>query len=69
MGSVKLDYQDKHSVTWKKVVEFAEERISQLRAKNDGMLDELTTANIRGRIAAYKELVALEEAPPQLTDE
>lgn len=69
MGSVTLTYEDKHSVTWARVKEFAEARITSLRAKNDGMLDELTTANVRGRIAALKELVALETDLPELIDD
>jgi hypothetical protein len=54
---------------WLKVKEYAEQRISVLRQKNDGMLDELNTASIRGQIKAWKELVALEEDPPDVIDD
>jgi hypothetical protein len=51
------------------VMEYVAEQTDLLRRKNDGMLDELTTANIRGRIAALKELAAQATVPPEVTDE
>jgi hypothetical protein len=66
---VKLTHEDRHSRVWAMVMEYVAEQTDLLRRKNDGMLDELTTANIRGRIAALKELAAQATVPPEVTDE
>jgi len=66
---LKLNFEERNSGLWNRIKEHAQQQIDLLRRKNDGALDEVTTASVRGRIAAYKELVALEEAPPEVTDD
>lgn len=56
------------SLTWKAIVERAEQRLDTLRARNDGELDPIATAKLRGRIQELKELLAL-QAPAHATDE
>jgi len=58
------------SPTWKAVEAYANERLNRLRLQNDSAaLDQVETANIRGRIAALKELLALTQAPADVADE
>lgn len=52
------------SQLWLKLKKHMQGRIDVLRAKNDGDLDTTETARLRGRIAAIKELIALEESSP-----
>lgn len=62
---------DAQSLTWRALEQHALARIASLREKNDGpSLDALRTADLRGRIAAWKELLALadEPAPAQTAD-
>lgn len=66
---MQLTYEERHSALWAKLKEHAESEIQRLRQRNDAQHDETTTANIRGRIAALKEFVALEADRQPLTDE
>lgn len=53
------------SPTWHAVQALAAQKVAQLREQNDSpTLDALATANKRGRIAAWKELLALAESKP-----
>lgn len=54
---------ERHGALWKKLTEYLDEQIKVLRAKNDGDLDPIETARLRGRIAAYKSLIALGDKP------
>ena len=54
---------ERESALWKKVEALANEKIDVLRKRNDGDLDETETARLRGRIAAWKELLAWGEKP------
>lgn len=56
---LQLDKHEYENALWRKVVEGLKEEIDVLRRKNDAPLPEGTTAFIRGRIAALKELVAI----------
>lgn len=47
------------SATWLQVAEWAAARIDALRAQNDGDLDPVKTATLRGQIKALKELRGL----------
>ena len=60
-----LNFEERNSALWAKIKQHAEERIDALRRKNDGALDVETTANVRGRIASYKELLAASEPQVQ----
>ena len=53
------------STTWQKISRHAEERIDYFRKQNDGDKDPLETAKLRGKVAAYKELLDL--AGPAIT--
>lgn len=55
------------SSTWKKLEAHLSERIDSLRSQNDGDLDALATARLRGRIGALKELLAI--GKPRLAHE
>ena len=66
---MKLTHEERHSALWMKLKEYMTEQMDVLRRRNDGDLDAITTAAIRGRIRALKEMVALEEDPPHLTDD
>lgn len=61
---------DFHSPTWRALERHAEQQIATLRERNDSpSMDALRTADTRGRIAAWKELLALAQpAPVQTAD-
>ena len=48
-------------MNWPDVEQWANDKLAAARAKNDGDLDTVETAKLRGRIAALKELIALPE--------
>lgn len=55
---------DPQSPTWRALEQHALARIAMLREKNDApSMDATRTAELRGRIAAWKELLALAEEP------
>lgn len=58
------------SPTWRAIERHVNAQLDMLRTKNDSpTLDALRTAELRGRIAAWKELLALgNPAPAQLAD-
>ena len=56
------------SPTWRAIEQVAQSRIAMLREKNDSpSMDALRTAETRGRIAAWKELLALANPAPAPT--
>lgn len=55
---------DPTSLTWRSVDAYLKERLAACREKNDGSLDPLETAKLRGEIKALKDLLAL---PYQVT--
>ena len=57
----KLLNHERLSAVWKKISEHLAERLDVAREKNDCLLSPDDTAIIRGRIAAYKEILALGE--------
>lgn len=59
---------DLHSPTWRFLAQHAEKQVATLRERNDSpSLDALRTAELRGRIAAWKELLALATPAPAHT--
>lgn len=56
---MKLERHEKDSSTWKKVEVYLNERLSTLRGNNDGDLDPIQTALVRGRIRELKALADL----------
>lgn len=60
-----LAQSDRQSQTWLKLKGHLEEKLKNLRGQNDGDLDPIQTAHIRGQIKFAKGLWALgEDAPP-----
>ena len=56
------------SQTWRALEQHALARISTLREKNDSpSMDAIRTAELRGRIAAWKDLLALANPAPAPT--
>lgn len=64
MSDFRLTRIETQSQLWLKLKKHMQERVDVLRAKNDGDLDTTETARLRGRIAAIKELIALEDHSP-----
>ena len=60
---MKLERYEQQSAVWIKLRDHMTQRLNDLRTKNDGQHDGETTANIRGRIAQLKELLALGASP------
>ena len=56
-----LTAAEKHSGTWASLRKHFTEKLESLRAQNDGNLDLVVTAEIRGQIKAYKALIALDK--------
>ena len=56
----KLTRQEIDSATWMRLKSYIEQRLEVARRKNDGRLDVEETARVRGQIATWKELLALE---------
>ena len=48
-------------INWLYIETWAKQEIDLARLKNDGDLNEMATAKLRGRLSALKELVALPE--------
>lgn len=59
---------DLTSPTWRVIERFAQTQIAVLRERNDSLsLDATRTAELRGRIQAFKELLALDKPDPAIT--
>ena len=55
------------SPTWRAVQQFVEGQVANERVRNDSAaLDALQTAELRGRIAAFKSLLALGKPAPEI---
>jgi protein-disulfide isomerase len=50
---------DTNSTTWKTVVAYLHDQVQQERERNDGALDAEKTTHLRGRIEAFKDVLAL----------
>lgn len=57
------------SDTWKALAARYESRLEDLRRRNDGDLNEIQTAKLRGRINEIREFLALAKAPEQVANE
>lgn len=55
----KLETIEIETPIWRKVERYVEERLSLARQENDHMLSEQRTNQLRGKIAAYKEILNL----------
>jgi hypothetical protein len=63
---MKITAFEAESAMWKKTEAELVERLQTLRQKNDGNLDVIETAKLRGTIAMCKEILAWSE-PDQTT--
>lgn len=61
-----LTIEEKRSPLWRKLKEYCENRLIDLRNENDGDRPELETAKIRGRIAEAKLLISLGKDTPKI---
>lgn len=59
-----LDEADLRSATWQKIKAHYEGRLADLRARNDGPLDPIKTAKLRGRIEEAKQILSLASPVP-----
>lgn len=62
-----LNAAEAQSPLWVKIKAHLEARLDSARLKNDGDLDEVETAKLRGRITELKSFLALDKPPPILT--
>jgi len=58
-----LTIEERRSPLWRKLNEYFERRLSEMRKQNDGDKSETDTANLRGRIAELKLLIQLGNDP------
>lgn len=56
---MKLTEFDKQSSTWIKLKAHIEDQIDILRIRNDGDVDAVATAKLRGQILALKKILSL----------
>lgn len=59
-----LEPHEAQTALWKKLKSHYEEQLDLMRKQNDGALDDIQTAMIRGRIAEVKKFLALDKPPP-----
>ena len=61
--SERQDYTeaDRQSATWEKMQRNWALKLAELRARNDGDLDAIETAKLRGQIAQIKAFLALDK--------
>lgn len=58
-----LSAGERNSAVWLKLLEHMKEKLAIARSKNDGPLDEVATATLRGQIATLKALIDLNKPP------
>lgn len=61
---MKLARHDIETALWRKLEEYIEQRMDVLRKTNDGDLEPMQTARLRGRIAELKSILALSKDEP-----
>ena len=57
---IALTQSERQSSAWQKLMERFKVRLESLRAANDGPKDAVETAELRGRIAEIKALMAMD---------
>jgi len=62
----KLGHNEIHSALWIRLKEYYEARLITLRQRNDGDLDQIATARVRGRIQEIRNFLALENQAPEV---
>ncbi|MFA6204383.1 MAG: hypothetical protein WC710_14490 [Gallionella sp.] len=64
-----LTLEDLHSPTWRKVKEWAESELAQLRINLEADQEPERTAKLRGQIKSCKHLLNLESPQPLVADD
>lgn len=64
-----LTTADRNSALWRKIEEHLQQHLTLLRARNDGPLDEIETASLRGQIKTLKGFLALGDEPEPPTND
>jgi len=66
MSDFRLSPGDRSANLWARLKVHIEERLQKARERNDGDLDPVQTARLRGEISCLKRLLALgkDESPP-----
>lgn len=59
-SSIHLDRLESESALWKKLREHIQGRLDMARKQNDYSMTNEETERLRGRIAAYKDILELE---------
>jgi GTP1/Obg family GTP-binding protein len=67
MSKFILNEAESQTALWQKIKKHLEQRLETARNKNDGDLNEVETAKLRGRITELKSFLALDKPPPILT--
>lgn len=65
----KLNEIEIKSALWLKIEAWANGQIDLLRKRNDGDLDNMATAKLRGKISALKALLDLAQPDPTITNQ
>jgi hypothetical protein len=68
MATEKLNPAEAQTALWLKLKGRAEQRLQALRAKNDGNLDPVATAKVRGQITEIKSFLELDKPTPSASD-
>lgn len=55
-----LTPMERQSPLWRELMAHFEQRLNHLRIQNEGPLDPINTANLRGRVAEIKALMGLD---------
>lgn len=64
---ITLTAAEKQSALWKKIERETADRLAELRVQNDGNLDALQTAKVRGQISMCKEVLNWAVTDPDIT--
>ena len=64
MSDFALTDGERHHPLWTRLSAHLTERLRDLRGRNDGPLNELETATLRGQINCLKGIIALGDDPP-----
>ena len=64
MSDFALTDGERHHPLWTRLSAHLTERLRELRGRNDGPLNEIETATLRGQINTLKGIIALGDGPP-----
>jgi len=62
---LKLTPLERDSAVWRKIKKYVEDRLVEMRERNDGNHSDIKTAQLRGRIAELKNLAGLDAPAPE----